>query len=249
MDKKILENIGLTKGESRTYLALLELGSSTVTSISKRAEVSISKVYQVLDGIIKKGLATSTVKNRVRYFNPSTPERILDFLKEKKQGIESNEKEIERYLPELKIKFNSVKTKPISEVFEGIQGIKTFFETMLLNLNKDDVFFSLGIPKESEKYEGYFFDWQKRRIAKKILAKGVFNFDAKRIGEKRGKMKLTEIRYLPKNLTTSAWFMVYLDTVGIIHLGENPLCIVIYDEIISKTYKKYFEALWKQAKP
>ena len=153
--EKILEEIGLTPGEARVYLALLELGFSTVSPISKKAKVSISKIYTLLEGLIRKGLVSSIAKNKVKHFKASNPERIIDFLEEKKKKIEEEEKEVKKKLPELKGKFTKAEKRPVAEVYEGIKGIKTFFEEMLLEVKEGDMIYVLGIPRVvSVKYEG-----------------------------------------------------------------------------------------------
>ncbi|MCX8193918.1 MAG: helix-turn-helix domain-containing protein [Candidatus Pacearchaeota archaeon] len=53
-EKNLLERIGFTLGESRYYLSLLSLGESTVGPIAKESYISISKIYDVLNRLIKK---------------------------------------------------------------------------------------------------------------------------------------------------------------------------------------------------
>ena len=53
-----LIQLGLTNGEVRIYLSLLKLGSSKVGSIVKDSRVSYSKVYDVLERLITKGLVS-----------------------------------------------------------------------------------------------------------------------------------------------------------------------------------------------
>ena len=45
METKLLEEIGFSKGEIKTYLALLKIGSSSTGSITKESDVSRSKLY------------------------------------------------------------------------------------------------------------------------------------------------------------------------------------------------------------
>jgi len=69
MIENILKEIGLTEGEIKIYLALLELGSSSITSIIKRSGISGSKAYEVLDRLAKKGLVNFIIKNNILIFN------------------------------------------------------------------------------------------------------------------------------------------------------------------------------------
>ena len=87
MNERILQEAGLTKGESKVYLALVLLGESSVTPIAREAKVSLSKIYEILENLIKKGLVSSIVKNNVKHFSAAEPERILDYLEKKKEDI------------------------------------------------------------------------------------------------------------------------------------------------------------------
>jgi len=249
--EKILESIGLTPGESRVYLALLELGFSTVSPISKKANVSMSKIYFILEGLIRKGLVSSIVKNKVRHFNAANPERIIDFLEEKKKKIDEEENKVKKKLPELKNKLVRAGKKPIAEVYEGIKGIKTFFEKMLLEIEEGDITYVFGIPRKVSIRHGNYFlhDWSERMRQKKIKSKLIYNFDARDVGRERAKLKLTEVRYLPKEIQTPAWINIYKDVVSTTYMmGENPFCVVIRDENIVKSYLSYFNYLWKQSR-
>ena len=44
MNEKLLEEIGLTKGEIRVYLTLLKLGETTTGKIIDNAEISSGKI-------------------------------------------------------------------------------------------------------------------------------------------------------------------------------------------------------------
>ena len=52
MNSKLLEEAGLTEGESKVYLALLELGTTKTGPLIKKARVSSSKVYKILDRVL-----------------------------------------------------------------------------------------------------------------------------------------------------------------------------------------------------
>ena len=71
MDARILEEIGLTAGERKTYLALLKLGLSSTGPIAKLAQVSRSKLYSILDKLEKKGLASHIEDRKSTRLNSS----------------------------------------------------------------------------------------------------------------------------------------------------------------------------------
>src|SRR3989344_5620749 len=55
MDIHAMQEAGLTEGEAKVYLALMELGSSTTGPIIEKAHVAKSIIYQLLDKLIQKG--------------------------------------------------------------------------------------------------------------------------------------------------------------------------------------------------
>jgi sugar-specific transcriptional regulator TrmB len=52
MKHEILERIGLTIGEAKIYLALLDLAQSTTGPIVEESGVSTSKIYKILQSEI-----------------------------------------------------------------------------------------------------------------------------------------------------------------------------------------------------
>ena len=176
---------------------------------------------------------------------------MVDFLEKKKATIDREEEEIRRRLPKLKSRLARVEKKAVAEVYEGVEGVKTFFEKMLSGAEEGDVIYSLGIPREvSVEHKGYFLrDWSKRRIKKKVRNKVIYNFDARDVGKKRAKLKLTELKYFPKEIKTPAWINISGNVVATTYMiGPNPFCVVIRDENIAKSNLVYFNYLWKISK-
>ena len=104
MDQSLLEQIGLTKSEINVYLALLELGSTSTGKIVEKSKASSSKIYEILDKLIQKGLASFIIKSGVKYFEAAPPDRILDYMEEKEKTIIKQKQEIRKLIPELELK-------------------------------------------------------------------------------------------------------------------------------------------------
>ena len=79
----VLEAIGLSKNESKVYLFLLRLGSSTATEITKESCVHRSNVYDALESLIKKGCVSYIKKMDRTYFAAANPENLKNILREK----------------------------------------------------------------------------------------------------------------------------------------------------------------------
>jgi len=248
MYEQALTDAGLTNGEAKVYLALLKIGESTVGPLAKEANVSLSKIYEILQNLIKKGLASSIKKNNKKFFHPADPERIVEYLENKKQSISESQKAINKVIPKLKLQKERINNESEAMLFEGFKGIKTFYESLLKDIKPKETILVVGIPEyTARKYEGYFLDWNKRRSKRGIPIKLIFNEDARDLGKSREKIKFTEVRYLPGN-ATPAWILVYARGVATIHLAENPICVLIKDKKAIESYTEFFHSLWKIAK-
>lgn len=103
MDTKILESVGFAKGEIRVYLSLLELGETTTGTIIKSSKITGSKVYEILDKLIKKGLVSYIIREKTRYFQATSPKRLLDYINRKEAKFIEEKKSIEAIIPELEL--------------------------------------------------------------------------------------------------------------------------------------------------
>ena len=131
--EKILEEIGLTKGEIKVYLALLKIGETTTGKIIEEAQISSGKIYEILEKLSSKGLVTHVVKEKTKHFSAVSPNRILDFLHERENILKQKEDDLIKELPNLLAMENASKIKYGTRLFKGIRGIQTaIFETFAL---------------------------------------------------------------------------------------------------------------------
>src|SRR3989338_3370224 len=89
MDTSILKEIGLTDSEIKVYLALLELGSSTAGPIVEKSGVASSKIYEVLEKLMQKGLASFVIASGTKHFEAASPRRVEDYIREKQRDRKS----------------------------------------------------------------------------------------------------------------------------------------------------------------
>src|SRR3989344_1268060 len=101
MDTRLLEDIVLTKSEVSVYLALLDLGSSSTGKIVDKSQVSSSKIYEILDRLMQKGLVSFVIKEGVKHFEAAPPDRILDYAEEKEKEMKQQKEGLKSLIPEL----------------------------------------------------------------------------------------------------------------------------------------------------
>jgi sugar-specific transcriptional regulator TrmB len=248
MHEELLSEIGLSKSEISVYFALLNLGGSTTGPIIKRAGIASGKAYLVLDKLVLKGLVSYSIKGGVKYFQAKDPERLTDYLGEKIIGLQKKQEKLRAAIPGLKAKFEEQKFTPIAETFEGLNGLKTFYEWVLKELSNGEKIEIFGAPKNVlEKLDTYFLDWNKRRVQRGISLKILYNHNCRIFGAKRARMNLTEVRYLKEEMETPAWIVIFKDYVVTINFFDVPVCFLFKNPQAAESYQKYFSLLWKQS--
>jgi HTH-type transcriptional regulator, sugar sensing transcriptional regulator len=86
-----LEDLGLTKAEVRSYVALLDGGTMTASEVSRSARVPYSKVYQALESLHKKGWVERQHSRPILY-TAKPPESALEELRVQRES-ETRERE------------------------------------------------------------------------------------------------------------------------------------------------------------
>ncbi len=244
-DIPALEKIGLTKNDRTVYLALLEIGSATVSSLVKKIGLHRSYVYDILDKLIDLGLVSFIIKNKKKYFNADNPERILEIVKKKAQEIKGTEEEINQIIPELIKKQQTAFEKQEAKIFTGKEGIKSVLEDVLKTKKEFVAFGAEGKFKDIFKW--YFDNWQRRRLDAKINYRIIYN-RALRVKRPLVLQKLVEVKFLPEKYEFPATIIVYGNNVAIIIWDVNPMGFVFESEKAVKSFLSYFALLWKLAK-
>ena len=94
MDISTLKEAGLTDGEIKVYIAMLELGSSTTGPIIEKSGIARSIIYLILEKLMQKGLASFITKEKTKYFQAAEPQRILQYIGEREKRLKENKKKV-----------------------------------------------------------------------------------------------------------------------------------------------------------
>ncbi len=244
----ILQKIGLTQNEVKVYLALLRAGKSTSYTLIKEANISSGKIYETLDKLIKRGLASYVVIRGRKHFLAADPEKLVEYLQRKEQEIHRNLEEINTIIPELKLKKKVIEEEAKAEIYEEIEGIKTVYELMLRELRPKDKILILGAPKEAgEKLDIYFDNFNKRRIEKDITLMIILNYQHPR-EKKLNLLKKTHVKSFSKKVTTPSWINIFGDYVAIFNIIDKPIVFLLKNRKTAESYRQYFDLMWKIAK-
>jgi len=241
--KQALKQIGIDSKKADVYLACLEMGGATAYLIAKKAGLKRPTVYDIVNQLMKEGLAYKSIKGNIKYFSPADPEVLIKKLKEK----EVLAKEI---LPQLQNLYNSPQTKPFIRYFEGEEGIKEMYEDSLRSLKKGEEILAYVGDDTLKNMPEYADDYIKRRVEKNIRLRGIYkSFPEilKYIQSNQSQLRETRVldeEYFPVSNETN----IYKNKIAIASYGTEMFGMIIESAEIARSQKAIFELAWRGAK-
>jgi sugar-specific transcriptional regulator TrmB len=232
---KVLEEIGLSEGEIKVYLALLKLGSVPVSDIKEESGLHRTTIYDFLEKLLNKGLVNFVIRKGVKFYKATSPEKLLDHLKEK-------ESRLEEVMPSLEKLVRFQKEEINVEVYRGREGIKTMLNDMLkekcevLGYGLNEYYWQENFPLIMERY---FKEAKMMGINERLLTHDKAEF----IFEK----ETTVYKYIPYEYFNPTPTFIWRNKVSII-IWEPLTLIMIENPELSDSYRKYFNMLWKISK-
>ncbi|MBX4191264.1 MAG: hypothetical protein KW804_00495 [Candidatus Doudnabacteria bacterium] len=121
---ELLEKTGLNQKEAMVYMALLELGTSSVEGIAKKAGTKRPTTYLILDELQRRGLATLVPRSKKVLYTAESPEKIISDLNNKQELVK-------RFLPNLLALYNTKQEKPQILLYEGKEAVRGLYDKIL----------------------------------------------------------------------------------------------------------------------
>lgn len=246
MYETIFWDFGLSKYETKIYLALIEIGEASTGQILKKAEIHTGKIYQILESLKQKGFVSEVIKNGVKKFFPTDPNKISKYFKEKKRKISEQEVLFKEILPQLNKKINSHKSEIHIEIFTGFEGMKKAFDKEKKYYNKGRLLRINGITdynKHPKKFIDYFeFNMFPTREKSGIIIHKIIDKNAGgNVHEKNVLIKTLEYNSL---ITFNT-----IEDLAIISIWTHePVFFVVESREFAKGLRENFELLWKIAR-
>lgn len=245
--EEILLRLGFSKKQSQVYVALLRLGETTITDLAREAHLKRPTTYLVVEELVMLGVVSQAKRGKNKFISPVHPRRVY-------QIAQLRAKIAEEKLPELVALYNAPTSKPKIRVFEGDEGLKTFYKEIFddLHSEKEALWFARvdainKFPKLAQEFE--------RNVAKiKNLKIRELNYENK---EAKERYELTKpkfgtklaMRFIPKEFQLGLTDGVILGKkVAFFSLSDEAFVTLIESEEISKTFRAIFNFAWENAK-
>ncbi len=238
-----LADIGLDQRSQRTYLALMELGVTSVQAIAKQAGLERTGVYGILRTLASLGLVSESTVGKKRVFTAENPLKLLAIQRRRTDALTA-------VMPDLQAHWNASDVRPKVRFYEGAEGMRTVLEDTLVArsnellgiLSARDLFAAVG--------ERWFEDYTRRRIASGKRLR-VVRSKEREVGERwpSGKQFNRELRWAPDSLVFTTTIYVYDTKVAILSTKRENFGLIIESEEYAQTQRLLFEALWQISEP
>ena len=229
----VLGELGLSDGEVKCYLALLKLGSVPVSKLKEETKLHRTTIYDFIEKLLNKGLASYVVKNNVKFFKATAPERLMDVIKEK-------ESKLTAVMPKLKELANFETDEIRVEVYKGREGFKTILNDIIRNRGE---LLGFGIDEEywSKKFpilmQNYFKREEEAGITERLLTKESTKFLYKH--------KNLNYKFIPDEYFSPTTTLVYDNKV--VNIIQEPFTLILTESAeLADAFRKHFELLWEK---
>lgn len=234
-----LQAIGLTEKEAQVYMALLQLGVSSVYSIALKAGLKRPTTYVLVDELIKKGIVSQIPRVKKKLYQAKNPDELF-------AEAEGKLWRAKQRLPELTAMVRGQKYKPRVLFFEGLAGLKqTLYYGAKKMSGKEITGFYATAGKNTLKEFENFKDVNDMLKALGTKVRGVAPDDTaieffRHLDTAYGR----KFKTISKEKYSPTVSIEMGDNYVKIQDFDNYQAVIIENENITKTLKQIFELVW-----
>lgn len=236
--KQVLSDIGLGEKQIAVYLAVLELGQTTVLEIAKKSGIKRPTAYVILNELSAKGLVSKVLQNKRVYFIAEHPRKLIT-------ETELKLRELRMAVPVLESFLDRKDDKPRIKIFEGKENLDLAYDASFVH--KGEVLYMSTIKYSKELFP--------RTFRKLEIMKGNADFRTRELADdsedgrryqRDTQSPNRQIRFIPKNfLPFDVDIGIFGNTVLITSVKEEYFTVSLQSREIAQAFKMLFEAMWQ----
>jgi len=242
MDRGLFKKLGFSDKAIDIYLALLNLGPSSVRRLAEETGVNRGTTYDVLKSLQDMGLVDYFHKDTKQTFVADNPEKLRELLDREQENLRFVDDSLSRLIPELRALHDRGGDRPVARYYAK-EDIPNILQDVLDTCEQDEearyrIYSAEGIREYL--YDG-FPTFSDVRVAKGIGVKVIAMGEG---GELRG---FDERKWLGKKSTVPTYIIIYPGKTAYISLDAKgePVGVVIENDGVYETQKHIFDSLWQ----
>lgn len=243
MYNEILEELGLSQNEAKIYIALIELGQSSVPKISVKTGIHKRNIYDTIPRLLQKGIIYQLAETKENKYAAVEPDKLSDLIWEK-------ESRLNKILPALNRQFKKTTTNEAVYIYKGVEGFKNYLRDILKA--GEDVYF-IGA-------KGGWFDKNLQTFIKKFLkqakAKGIkyhhiFDNSVREQAPELLPLLGKPYKFLPSKYSTTGAIDIFGDHIvtfsglNVKEITQDVTLVVIINKELADCYRTWFKFMWE----
>lgn len=244
-----LKSLDLTPKQTEVYLALLQFGQCTASTLANKLQINRTTLYSILKVMQTRGLVSNYKKQSATFFSAISPDLILEKARRKLNEAQTHFNQIETIIPELKSIEQLYANSPKLKLYEGAAGIKSLY-TETLNSKEIHAFIPLHtIPKKLHSFltkEYIELRTEKQSFTYAIVDNSPFaqKYQAKDEKSHR-KTKIIPYKQLPFDAEISLYGK---NKIAIISFTDELVGFSIENQAMYNTLLSVFKIVWNTVK-
>lgn len=234
--QEVLERFGLRETDQRVYLALLSMGSATLSPIAAKTGLPVTTVQSIVKRLVDMGIVSVTKRRTRSVFQVDDPVVLRRIL-------ERQSEEVAAIIPMLqKMKTEQAATSKI-RVFERDRAADVFHAALA---SKDKLVYEIVSASDLQDVLGEKFHFTKRRVKAGVRLNSlrVEAREIKKYSKATHARELREARFLPRELTFRCSVLFWDDTVAFFTTKGEGLAWTVESRTLRETFEQLFSLLW-----
>lgn len=244
----VIEQQGLSKSETKAYLAILEFWLSPVSKIARKIWERRENTYRLLEALEKKWWIFSMVKNKVKCYYALEPKKLHEKVQQKADNLLAS-------MPELLALASANGNATQVQLYEWFEWFKMAYEHVTLSSKdmwEDECFLTFvwtqKINKIIEKY--LVNEFAPRRMKFKTKSKIIIDKKSLKWDEDYAKYNTSSHESLIvdyPNFNLSNEIVIHgKDEVSIMMYGEEDIsALIIKSSTLHNALKSIFTLIWE----
>lgn len=239
--KKHLEYLGLSDKEALVYVELLRSDSLSGIELSRNTGIKKATIYLIIESLVSKSLVREIKVGKRVHFKAESPDQFKVIFDKKKLELESQMKNIQEIIFELKSIEKKVGTKPSVTYYEGKDAVKDSIEEYVGQIGYSagndygiysyDLFEKIFSKRDIEEID-------RKRIENNIKFKAIYTGGNKFIPNKPNQEL---IKIAQDMFPIESEILIFNDEVKIHTLGKDVFGISIKNKEFATTMKSLIE--------
>jgi sugar-specific transcriptional regulator TrmB len=244
----LLEEMGLTRNEAKTYLALCKLGPASASSTATAAGIHRSLAYGALAQLVAKGFASYTKLEGKQVYQATPPSKLKALFEEKQEKLREGLEELSSALQKV---FRGA-PQATASVYMGIAGIKSVMTDEIDSMKPGEVLkLYRAQPKITHMAPVFVSWWHKKRAEKGIEFRALYdkNEECMEYAKRFKEGSLVSIKFVDAKFVAPVTYHISGNRVVLISVAEDDsLAVMIENPGIKKSFEENFDYIWRSQK-